>query len=172
MLRVKKIFKEKDSGQAFFEFIFFLPIMVILLAILISIGGSINGAINQQKITRAYFFSRAKNNSTLPTNSHRRDAPYKSWRMFGMFFIGWMEEFDDSGERPRQPCYKMRLPLENKESKCDSYQGDSTNYVRVGTVFGICGTTYERTNGTDPGKVPLLGGSYFSADKSSCTIIQ
>ena len=42
------------KGQAIFEFIIFLPILLILYGVLVSVSSAINGSINQQKATRGF----------------------------------------------------------------------------------------------------------------------
>lgn len=168
----KKILNEK--GQAFLELIFFLPVMTLLLALLVVIGNSLNGAINQQKVTRSYFYSRLKNHSGFPRKSYTNGAQ-NSWRLFGMHFIGWRERFVD-GDVPVQPCYKLKLPFGSEETKCDEYKGDSTPFIRVGTVYGACGATYIRgsRNGLGVMKSPsIYGGNdffYSSIEDLGCTI--
>ncbi len=161
----KKILK-KEKGVAFFEFIFFLPLMVLLMGLLVSIGNSINGAINQQKVARSYFYARVANNSMFPMRndlSNQRD-----WQSFGMFFIGWRETSD--GAFPVQPCYKFRLPFEGDEESCKDYDENSTEYVRVGTVYGACGATF--VQGTDgiPIRAPRPGATDLVSSYHSCTI--
>ncbi|MCB9094549.1 MAG: hypothetical protein H6621_05715 [Halobacteriovoraceae bacterium] len=167
-----KIFSD-ERGQAILELIFFLPIMIILLSLLVSFGSSINGAINQQKVTRGYFYSRIKNNSLMPLNSHDDNAPYRSWRLFGMYFAGWMEKFDEGTDFPVQPCYKLNLPLEEREQNCQSYPGNSTNFIRVGTVYGLCGTTYLYEPADDQVyRLPLRNLNNAQINDSGCTIQQ
>jgi hypothetical protein len=132
-----------EQGQALIEFIIFLPLMLIMYVTLVSLGNAINGSINQQKITRGYFYARVLNNSTIPKPSDR-DQSYKNWSQFGMFFIGYAERKE--GNTPVAACYKLELPTPSGESSCDKYSGTSTTYVRVETAFGICGGTYIRNN--------------------------
>lgn len=148
----KKILNE--DGQALFEFIFFLPIMITLLVLLLKIGNSINGAINQQKISRAYFFSKIKNNSMVPLVSEG----HQQFDSIGMTYIGWAKELKND-QFPVQPCYKLNLPATgsaNSEGECKEYSGDSTEYIRVGTVFGLCGVTLKKSGNSSFSKDPLL----------------
>ena len=140
--------------------------MVLLMGLLVSIGNSINGSINQQKISRAYFYARVSNSSVFPL---RNDASQqRNWSSFGMFFIGWRERSE--GQFPVQPCYKFRLPFEGDEETCQEYRETSTEYVRVGTVYGACGATYVRGGGGVPVKSPRPGATGLVSSYNSCTI--
>lgn len=159
------------DGQALVEFLLFLPFMLMLYATISSLGNSINGSINQQKATRAYFYYINQNNSMIP-------KPFKgfpvedNWRLFGHTIIGWKEKFS-SGDKPVATCYKFALPLGDTEGdECDEgYNGKTTQFIRVGTVYGICGATYSN----ESGKIVLLpgGGSALTttvANDKGCNI--
>jgi hypothetical protein len=135
-------FNKTQSGQALIELIIFLPFIFILYGVVSGFAHSINGSINQQKITRAYFYYRVQNNSYIPKPDAR--SLHTSWRTFGMFFIGWKDHFKD-GESPVMPCYKITIPLQgsNGKEQCDeAYTSSATSWIRVGTVYGVCGGTY------------------------------
>lgn len=174
IMDVKKILKE--DGVAFFEFIFFLPFMVLLMGLMISIGNSINGAINQQKIARSYFYARVSNNSSFPLRDP--ESNQADWRSFGMFFIGWREKSEN--DFPVQPCYKFVLPFGGDEDSCKDYKKDSTEYVRVGTVYGACGATYVRSTSLNGGsqvsvRAPAARGDVarnIVGSVDSCTITE
>lgn len=140
---------KRESGQSIFEFILFLPIIVSLYLFLVNIGASINGSINQQKVTRAYFFSRLKNNSVFPTpiaNSGGMPGN-QSWSRFGMFFIGWKEKWASGGQYPLAPCYPLSLPMGKQEGdECNRWEKSTTQFIRPRAVFGVCGATF-RTRG-------------------------
>lgn len=92
-----------------------------------------------------------------------------------MHFIGWRERFE-SGDFPVQPCYKLRIPVKG-EQKCQTYEGDSTDFIRVGTVFGMCGATYVNAPaGISKSPAYVSGGTHQFFDYSSrslgCTIIE
>lgn len=132
----------KQSGQALIELIVFLPLMFMVYSLVAGFASAINGSINQQKITRSYFYYRVQNNSTFPSPTPGRPV---TWDRFGMFFIGWYDKFLQ-GNNPVMPCYKISLPLGQSDDKnCDdSYTEDSSQFIRVGTVYGACGATYHR----------------------------
>lgn len=139
--------KKNEKGQALLELIIFLPLMFTVYAIITGFANAIFGSINQQKATRAYFYYRVQNNSTIP----RRPDPGVAWTKYGSFFIGWREKIQD--ERPLQPCYRISIPVANAaDDSCDaeytapSGSNPSTQFMRVGTVYGFCGATYVRAN--------------------------
>jgi hypothetical protein len=162
-----------QNGQAIFEMIFFLPLILILVSMILNIGSAINGSINQQKTTRGYFYARIKNNSNLPM--HTLTQTHSDWKLFGMFFVGWKEKFD-SGQFPVQPCYKLSIPFvqpDDSEGTCGAYSSETTSFIRVGTVYGVCGTTYYNNQNTVV-KVQALAGNGVSAGDAAnleaCTI--
>lgn len=166
IMDAKKIFNQK--GQALVEFMLFLPFMLMLYATISSIGNALNGSINQQKITRAYFYYRAQNNSTLPKPKNS----FPNWKLFGMVINGWKESFADGGQIPLAPCYKFNLPLgDTSGDECEEgYTSSTTQYIRVGTVYGVCGATYSNE---DSGTVRLPGASanlFKVAQPQSCVI--
>jgi hypothetical protein len=136
------------KGQALFEFIIFLPIMVILYLIMIILSGAINGSINQQKATRGYFYYLAKHNSFIPD---RNDLDtMKRLSSVGMHMIGWKQEFIGSNI-PLATCYKaagsiiFRDELENCTKRA---LGGRSTYIRPYTVYGICGINYSLRYGS------------------------
>lgn len=172
MMAVKDMRKLKSDqkGQALIELIVFLPLMFTLYSVISGFAGSINGSINQQKITRAYFYYRAQNNSTIPKPDE--DQVYKSWGRFGMFYIGWKDYFKNQ-VTPVMPCYRVSIPLKAAPSDaCEStYTDDSTLYVRVGTVYGICGATFRQVGNLTYFVPDADGMSYKElVDPGSCLI--
>jgi len=144
---------KNEKGQALIELIVFLPLMFMVYSLVAGFASAINGSINQQKITRAYFYYRVQGNSTLPAPS---PGNHESWSRFGMFFIGWSEKLLQ-GTQPVMTCYKINLPLgQSDDNSCDeSYEEDSSQFIRVGTVYGVCGNSY----GTESGAVLWLPNS-------------
>lgn len=163
--------ENNEKGQALIELIVFLPLMITLYSVIGGLASSINGSINQQKVTRAYFYYRIQNNSTIPTP---KSGDYNTWKKFGMFFIGWKDYFQDSST-PVMPCYKVSIPFKNSpQDKCeDSYSEQKTLWVRVGTVYGVCGATFMFLSGTDATYLPDSGYRFEEVtDRSSCLITQ
>lgn len=134
-----------QKGQALIELIIFLPLMFMFYSMISGFANAINGSINQQKITRAYFYYQVQNNSTVPKPS----GSWRDWRSFGMFYIGWKEKFasgDGVEGTPVAPCYKLSIPLAaaGNDNCAEKYTTPSTQHIRVQTVYGICGATYNR----------------------------
>jgi hypothetical protein len=161
--------KKHEQGQALIELIIFLPLMFMLYAVIAGFANAINGSINQQKITRAYFYYRLQNNSTIPKPDP--DQSWQNWQKFGMFFIGWKERFQN--QSPLAPCYKISLPLQAASGdNCEEkYSNSTTQYIRVGTVYGICGATYGVLAQSVAPILDIPGGNFDSVvNKSSCLI--
>ena len=140
--------KNNQNGQALIELIIFLPLMFMFYSMIAGFANAINGSINQQKVTRAYFYYRVQGNSTVPKPS---GDTHRNWGTFGMYFIGWKDYFlSGNGEagKPVAPCYKLTVPLRaNSSDKCeDKYTTPTTLYIRVQTVYGICGSTYQNAD--------------------------
>lgn len=159
------------KGQALIELIIFLPLMFMIYSLIAGFASSINGSINQQKITRSYFYYRIQNNSTSPAPDYPRQV-FNNWQRFGMFFIGWRSKFID-GDNPAMPCYKVSLPIgSNSKDECDEpYDEASSQFIRVGTVYGLCGGSYLNANG-EVIWLPNNRGSSFRdlVEASSCLI--
>lgn len=168
--------KNNEKGQALIELIIFLPLMFMFYSMISGFANAINGSINQQKITRSYFYYRVQGNSMIP----KPDAgnTYMNWKTFGMFYIGWKEKFtsgsDESGN-PISPCYKLSIPLaagaaDNCEEK---YTSPSTMFIRVQTVYGLCGATYFRQDSSVL-TIPDFKGAEIASviRKESCYLAQ
>ena len=166
--------KNDQSGQALIELIIFLPLMFALYSMVTGFANAINGSINQQKITRSYFYYRVQNNSNVPKPD--LGNTYRTWRTFGMYFVGW-KNFFEGEDNPVMPCYRISLPLTpNGNDKCgDKYTEQTTQHIRVGTVYGICGATYSKLpsgGNDDVFLLPDADGADFKTvtDISSCII--
>lgn len=172
MMDAKFMNEEKnESGQALIELIIFLPMMFTIYFLVSGFASAIYGSINQQKITRSYFYFRAQNNSNIPKPDYP-DQIYKNWNKFGMFFIGWKLKFT-AGETPVMPCYKVSIPLKpDSRDKCEEkYSGTSSQFIRVGTVYGVCGATYGQVGNSVVMYPNGDQGSYqLVVDKESCLI--
>lgn len=160
---------KNEKGQALIELIIFLPLMFMLYSVISGYANAINGSINQQKVTRSYFYYRIQNNSTIPKPDP--DGGYRSWSRFGMFFIGWKDYFQ--GRTPVYPCYKVSIPLASAGSDVcqEKYTTPTTQFIRVGTVYGLCGASYARYD-QDVVHIPnhLQENFLGLTDQSSCTI--
>ena len=169
------VVKKNQKGQALIELIVFLPLMFSLYSMISGFAGAINGSINQQKATRAYFYYRVQNNPYVP----KPDAgdTHLNWQEFGMFWVGWMDEMQ--ADNPISPCYRVSIPMaDNTPEQCSQpYTKDTTQYIRVGTAYGICGATYSRATGGSGHGVYILphanGAQYTSVvNRDSCIITQ
>ncbi len=162
---------KNQKGQALVELIIFLPLMFVFYSMISGFANAINGSINQQKFTRSYFYYRLQNNSTIPKPT---GAVENGWQTFGMFFIGWRDRFD--GNKPVAPCYQLTIPLSaNQDDKCeDKYTNPSTMFIRVETVYGVCGGTYENLGNKDFALLPDYFNRPFqtTTSDSSCLITQ
>lgn len=164
--------KKNEKGQALLELIVFLPLMFTVYALVTGFANAIYGSINQQKATRAYFYYRVQNNSTIP----RRPQEGVSWKRYGSFFVGWRIKV--ISDQPFYPCYRISIPVAKAtDDSCDSEytaSGDdtpSTQFMRVGTVYGFCGATYVRQNNQSVFAPNVLGASYSQVtDQGSCLI--
>lgn len=155
MISNKRIKILNEEGQALVEFALFLPFMLMMYSIIMNVSNAINASINQQKVTRSYFYYRMQNNSTIPKPRRSGGDPSQNWSTFGMQIIGWASELY-GGETPVAACFKFNLPLGSSDGdKCkDGYSERTTQYIRVGTVYGVCGATYTTNNN---GKIRLPG---------------
>lgn len=163
-----------QEGQALIEFILFLPFILMLYSVVLSIANALNASINQQKVTRSYFYYRLQNNSTAPTPF--RGEENTSFTRFGSHINIWGER--QIGETPVAACYKFSLPLgELQGDDCENtYDSRSTQYIRVGTVYGICGASYVMMGTPYPVRLPnsALGNSFdarFVVDQNSCNLL-
>ncbi len=169
---MKKI--KNQRGQALIELIIFLPLMFMFYSMISGFANAINASINQQKSTRAYFYYRVQNNSTIPKPDKAKT--FAGWKNFGNFFIGWKDYFEtgeDESGRPVAPCYRLTVPLAaSGDDKCEGeYSKTSTLFIRVQTVYGVCGATYERHD-TVVQPVPDFSGGDFGSliNRTGCLI--
>ncbi len=168
-MAAKKILKHK--GQAMMEFVLFLPFMMMMFLSVLSIGNSINGSINQQKIVRGYFYYRASNYSTIPRPRRDGDEPSTGWQTFGMQIIGWAEDFN--GNTPVAPCYKFQLPFaDTTEDSCEkAYTTPQTQFIRVQSVYGVCGATYSKGAASHNERHPLIANPAQVTASDACLIV-
>ena len=150
---------KKEEGQAVFEFLVFLPLLMFLLTVLITIGNSINGSINQQKATRRYFFYIIKGNSTLPRYDNLQKLHGYGHTRVGMSGIGWRGKSE--GKTSFGTCYRFLDTFSDNQSDtgCGNPQIEDgkSNFVRIFTYFGVCGETYRADS----------GGIHFEPDYAS-----
>lgn len=162
---------QDQNGQALIELIIFLPLIFTLYGLIGGYANAINGSINQQKITRSYFYYRAQNSSTFPKPG-AVSPTYLSWNRFGMFFIGWSDKPIDGAGKPIAPCYQISFPLQGAASDtCEgTYSAATTQYIRVGTVYGVCGNTYANVSGKAVNSADAGAGFRSVVDYGACAI--
>ena len=157
----------KEDGQAIFEFIIFLPLMLFMFTVIFTIGNSINGSINQQKATRRYFFHIAKGNSTIPGPWYLSQIDASVSRI-GTVSVGWREK-ESSGGDSYATCYPLvDFFSDNKDDDCfnPSIKDKKSNFVRIYTQFGVCGESFVR----HPSGAFFLPDYGQRANGNSCTI--
>ena len=90
-----------------------------------------------------------------------------------MQIMGWAEKFDVTN--PVAPCFKFQIPFEGGEDdSCDSaYTGTATQFIRVQTVYGVCGATF--TKDGDSGnnvRHPIGSSPAVAISGIACTIVE
>ncbi len=153
--------KKNQEGQALIELILFLPFMLMMYTVVVSLGDAIHASINQQKITRAYFYYRLQNNAQIskPMRGDGGGLINAGWSQFGHYFIGWSDYL--KSDNPIAPCFKLNLPFApGAGDTCEaSYTSQTTQFVRVATVYGICGATIRKAENSAAGDFAELPGA-------------
>jgi hypothetical protein len=151
-----KLLKD-NKGQSIFEFIVFLPFLVLLFISMVRIQAALNASINQQKAVRSYFFSLLRQNSMLPDKQEAQLLVVgENLQNFGLSLLGYKDYSDGGGEDeagqiPISSCFELKLlGLEGEaDEKCEdpiSSRGKAKN-IRVYTAFGICSANYSVVDG-------------------------
>lgn len=136
----------KNNGQALFEFIVFLPFIVVFLNLFFNVSGALNSSINQQKATRGFFFRMVQNNSFFPDYDTLKNR-LGSLSTASFYAIGFAEELVN-GQEPKATCYRVPSFMGSDIDTCDKIgNGSKSQYVRVYTVFGICGASFNQRSG-------------------------
>lgn len=152
--RRMKITKQQNSilneeGQSIVEFIAFVPFLIIFYSLFTNISGAINGAINQQKITRGYYYRLDKGNSFFPSKQHLARDKIRNFEKAEYFAVGWMQELQSNN--PLATCYKIQQFFgSNAIDTCeeaDELDANRTQFVRPYTVYGVCGASYNKLDG-------------------------
>jgi hypothetical protein len=141
----------KESGQAIFEFIIFLPLIIYLFTVLTNVGDAINGSINQQKSVRGYFYGSLRGNSYPISHKDLTDYSEKGITGAGLVAFGWREKGDDGGQN-FSACYPFLtfMGMGNKDETCEEpiVQDRKTSIIRVATLYGLCGEYFSATGST------------------------
>lgn len=136
-----------EEGQAIFELLIFMPILIFFYTIIFNVGNSINVAINQQKVTRRYFYDLAKGNSYIPSNLVL-DRFKSGFTRAGISMVGFADRLDGGGGgsgEPIAPCFKFNTFFTgNNGEECEAPTSGErqTSFVRVFTAYGVCGENY------------------------------
>ncbi len=142
---MRKHLHEDESGQAIFELLIFMPILIFFYTIIFNVGNSINVSINQQKVTRRYFYHLTKQNSFVPNNRVLENFKAGFTRA-GIAMVGFADRLDGGGTgSPIGPCFKFNsfFASDNGETCEDPTSGErQTSFVRVYTAYGVCGESY------------------------------
>lgn len=148
MVAKKNNILRDEKGQALFELIIFLPLMIFLLTIIFTVGNSINASINQEKAARRYFYYLAKGNARLPDSADLKGAFSSNVQVISMSSVAWREKQDSAGgakDKSFASCYKINTLFTNdSDDECDKPSVDEkkTQFIRIYTAYGICGEDY------------------------------
>ncbi len=137
-----------EKGQAIFEFVIFLPVLLFLMTIMLTTGNAINSSINQQKSTRGYFFAIIQNNSKIPTRDDLKNLENFSMNNVSVFSIGWRDK-EVGGSASLAACteYTTLFGAINVGETCEDaiVNDNKSQFIRVFTFFGVCTETYSKT---------------------------
>ena len=149
--------KSFEDGQAIFEFLVFLPLFIFLSLVIFVFGHAINVSINQQKVTRGYFYYVTANNSFAPGKSVLKTL--NNVDKVSQDSIGWREKVQN--DTPFAECLALPTFLggNKQDSDCDvpdiddgsgtpRFQFNKLKMIRIYTVYGTCTTTYVKNRGS------------------------
>lgn len=141
--------KKNQKGQAIFEFIIFIPLLVFLYTIFYTAGNSLNGAINQQKAIRGYYYNLLKNNSYIISQNDLIQLKNRGMNKIGFFALGYKEHGQSESEQFAS-CFQFSSMLRGTSNeKCDDSsrtdEGSST-FIRIFLAYGVCSANYEIDN--------------------------
>ena len=132
MIRNKK-------GQAMFEFIIFLPFVIVLFKMFLNIGGAINGSINQQKALRGYYYFTLNNKSYYP--SLKTLGNFAGFQSVGFYALGFAEDL--ISDKPVAPCYKLEPFFGEDIDECNRKpKNNESQFIKPKTMYGLCGPQY------------------------------
>ncbi len=169
----KKIKNQK--GQSIFEFLIFLPLLVMLIGVFYSFGNSLNMSINQQKQVRGYFYYITKGNSYGITYGNLKELKDAGIRKVGMFSLGWRIKESSSGKNSFATCTKIVSSLSGGDEDCDSdsrVAEGASKFIRAFTMYGICTNSFAALdNGYFAGNVdPDSGTRMNQVGFSNCSL--
>lgn len=148
----KNIFLE-ERGQALFELILFLPLLLLILTVMVTVGNAINSSINQQKVTRGYYYYTLRGNSLgLNSLDLREYGTGNGMKTVGMYSLGWRRsEPEHSIQDSYATCFKFSTMFssDNSDKNCDepNLSGQpKTSIIRLYTAYGLCTEVYTVSN--------------------------
>ena len=135
--------KRNDSGQALFEFLVFIPLFLILIAMMLVVGNGINNSINQQKLARGYFYYLTQNSPYIPFRPDAEGLVATSSgevTRISMDYVGYRASSD--GDESFSTCLKFPTFLGQANPQDECREPDITDnkaqYLRVFTAYGVC----------------------------------
>ncbi len=155
-MAVNKILNKK--GQAVFETMMFLPVLLFFVVYMIKSGNAINASINQQKSTRGYTYYLLKGNSKAFRVTDL--TIFNNMEEVGAYMVGFRQAEED-GASSVAPCFMVpRLPWIPSSDETCSETGSTipseSSYIRVFTLYGVCGGSYSRGRSG--------GGDFFTTE--------
>ena len=151
VVKNKKIFLNNEKGQAIFEFVVFLPLLLVLMTVMLTTGNAINASINQQKATRGYFFNIIQNNSRIPIKVDLDNLAANAVNRVSAFSIGWRTK-EVGGAASLAACtkYNTLFGSINADETCDEpvLDDNKSQYIRIFTFFGVCTESYAKIDET------------------------
>lgn len=145
---MKKIINNK-KGQAVFEFIIFMPFLMVMYSIIYTIGNSVSGSINQQKATRGYYYSLVRGNSYVSSYTDLLELSGFQIDNVGFSAVGWREKSANAGKNSFAPCFSFTsLMKSGVDDECDTRdkQSESSRHIRLYTFYGVCGPRFTKVN--------------------------
>lgn len=142
---------KNQKGQSLFEFIIFMPLLVMLIGVFYSFGNSINMSINQQKAVRGYFYHLLKGNSYGVNYQDLKQLNDQGIKRVGMYAIGWRAREANAGKDSFGSCMRVLNFLSGDDGEeCDGFDrptDGSSRFIRSFTAYGICIGQFVESNG-------------------------
>lgn len=147
MAAKKEVLNQK--GQAVFETMMFLPVLLFFVIYMIKSGNAINASINQQKATRGYTYYLLKGNSKAYRVGEL--GQLSNLQEVGAYMTGFRQAEVD-GDSSVSPCFLVpKLPwIESSTETCyetGSVSPSDSSFIRVFTMYGVCGESFSRSEG-------------------------
>ena len=142
-----------EGGQALLEFLVFVPLFLLLVLSVQAVGHAINASINQEKVTRGYFFFLVSHDSFWPDGGALAEFP--SLDLMSLDQVGWRERSGGgNGRESFAGCFPQPTVFGGGnpgDRDCDDKPRPDDprglGMVRVYTSFGLCTATHQRDQG-------------------------